>query len=65
MRAMTREIDKVDADLRKLREQLHDSTWDPDELGCIRDEMDALLDKRQPDIGECGSRCRKQDEHGR
>jgi hypothetical protein len=46
MRRMTQEIVAVDAQLRALTEQLHDNTWDPDELGCIRDEIDDLLDQR-------------------
>ena len=46
MRSMTREVAAVDADLRDLVSQLHDNTWDPDELGCIRDDIDEALDRR-------------------
>jgi hypothetical protein len=46
MKAMTRELVKCDAELRKLTEQLHDHTWDPDELANVREDIDALLDKR-------------------
>ena len=46
MRSMTREVAAVDANLRTLVTQLHDNTWDPDELGCIRDDIDEALDRR-------------------
>ena len=46
MRSMTREVAAVDANLRDLVTQLHDNIWDPDELGCIRDDIDEALDRR-------------------
>ena len=46
MRSMTRELVAVDAKLRTLVTQLHDNTWGPDELGCIRDDIDEALDRR-------------------
>lgn len=41
-----RELAEVDAQLRDLTTQLHDCTWDPDELGCIREDIDQLLERR-------------------
>lgn len=46
MTRLTIQVEALDRELHLLRVQLHDNTWDPDELGCIRDEIDALLDRR-------------------
>lgn len=46
MASATRELAKCDANLRKLAEQLHDHTWDPDEVACIREDLDEWLEKR-------------------
>lgn len=46
MRSTTRELAACDAELRKLTEQLHDLTWDPDELACLREDIDQWLDRR-------------------
>lgn len=43
---MPGELDRCDAELRKLWEQLHDSTWEPDELACVREDIDQWLDRR-------------------
>jgi hypothetical protein len=46
MRAMTRELVKCDAALHELWLQLHDQTWDPDELACVREDIDLWLERR-------------------
>lgn len=42
----SRAVDRCDAELRKLQEQLHDNTWDPDELANVREDIDDLLEQR-------------------
>ena len=50
MRAMTREVARCDAELRKLAAQrfalMTPECWDPDELACIREDIDQWLDRR-------------------
>lgn len=45
-RSMPGELDRCDAELRKLAEQLHDHTWDPDDAANLREDIDAVLDRR-------------------
>ena len=40
MRSTIRELAACDAELRKLSEQLHDHTWDPDEVACVREDVE-------------------------
>lgn len=47
MRRMTRDLVLLDAQIADLNTQLHDSTWDADELDTIRVEIDRLLEQRQ------------------
>lgn len=46
MRSMTRQLTDLDQQLTKLRTQLSDSTWEPEELEAVRVEIDQLLEQR-------------------
>lgn len=46
MASTIRELARCDAKLRDLAGQLHDRTWDPDELACVREDIDEWLEKR-------------------
>jgi hypothetical protein len=43
---MTRELVDIDNHLRDLATQLHDNTWNPDEIAELRVELDQWLERR-------------------
>jgi hypothetical protein len=46
MRSMTRELVEIDQHLTKLQRQLHDHTWEPDEIAALRVDIDTWLERR-------------------